>query len=213
MKVRLRRAFMEERSKVYEWLCLSDTAPLHMGLPDYPENPVPSWEDFQQDFFDGMFVTKMAPPDMVVLGKTAMSGFNGCAQEMNSPYVCTADSVWIIEAGQQEAGCVCANSFHLLPACAELDIWMRSKAFCGRGLGAKALGLLVEYLRNECGIRRMLIRPSEKNYRAIRAYEKTGFRRVDNKEDTVRSFLLPEFWQQYGDGDYGLESTAVLVLD
>ncbi|HOP75179.1 MAG TPA: GNAT family protein [Bacillota bacterium] len=94
-----------------------------------------------------------------------------------------------------------------------MDIWLSRLEYCGKGYGTAALKKLVEYLRSELGIEKFLIRPSEKNIRAIRAYHKVGFIRVKDKKATLRAYLLPEFLDDYGDGDYGFEHTAVLVLE
>jgi aminoglycoside 6'-N-acetyltransferase len=50
--------------------------------------------------------------------------------------------------------------------------------FVGRGLGPEALTLLVRWLIDERGHHRITIDPAVANARAVRAYEKTGFRRV-----------------------------------
>ena len=34
--VKIRHADISEKHKTYEWLCLSDTASMHMGEPDFP---------------------------------------------------------------------------------------------------------------------------------------------------------------------------------
>jgi diamine N-acetyltransferase len=48
----IRHAELSEKRKTYEWLCLSDTTNMYMGPPDYPEHPVPTWEEFREDFKD-----------------------------------------------------------------------------------------------------------------------------------------------------------------
>ncbi len=50
--------------------------------------------------------------------------------------------------------------------------------YSGRGLGPDALRTLARYLFNERGHHRIVIDPTAKNHRAIRAYEKVGFRPV-----------------------------------
>lgn len=50
--IRIRHADITEMHKTYEWLCLSDTASMHMGELDYPNSPIPSWEEFKEDFED-----------------------------------------------------------------------------------------------------------------------------------------------------------------
>ena len=50
--------------------------------------------------------------------------------------------------------------------------------YSGRGLGPDALRTLARYLFEERGHHRISIDPAAKNHRAIRAYEKVGFRPV-----------------------------------
>lgn len=50
--------------------------------------------------------------------------------------------------------------------------------YSGRGLGPDALRTLARYLFEERGHHRISIDPAVKNHRAIRAYEKVGFRPV-----------------------------------
>lgn len=57
----------------------------------------------------------------------------------------------------------------------ELDIWMSCEANCGKGYGPDALKTLCDYLLRTYGITQFLIQTSERNQRAIRAYEKAGF--------------------------------------
>lgn len=84
-------------------------------------------------------------------------------------------SVMIIENGDVDIGCMCYDNNFLKPNCSELDIWMKNEENCGKGLGVLALKKLIEYLKAEKGIKKFLIRPSEKNIRAIRAYQKAGY--------------------------------------
>lgn len=179
----IRPARLDEKRKTYEWLCLSDSAAMHMGPPDYPEHLIPSWDQFQEEFSDEYY-----GEERVAFGV-----------------------VYVLKDKGEEVGCLCSCSFHVREQCAELDIWLRARSFCGQGLGPRALRLLVARLR-ERGIRRFLIRPAERNLRAIRAYEKAGFQRAHNKAETVRSFLKHEHQETYGAGDYGFKETAVLVL-
>jgi len=183
--VSIRHANLDEKYKTYEWLCLSDTASLHMGEPNYPESPIPDWEQFLEDFEDFYY-----------------------QQEDQG-----LGSVLIISKDDDEIGCLCYACFHLTPKAAELDIWLNKLEHCGKGYGTSALRKLVEYLKLEKGIEKFIIRPSEKNTRAIRAYEKIGFKRVDDKMGTIKAYLLPEFLHIYGDGDYGFQDTAVLIRE
>ncbi len=183
--IRIRHANITEKYKTYEWLCLSDTAHMHMGEPDYPNSPIPSWEQFKEDFEDFYY------------------------QEVTRE----KGSVMIILHNEEEIGCLCYACFHLKPQKAELDIWLKGKEYCGIGYGTNALIALCEYLELNYNIKDYIIRPSIKNYRAIRAYEKVGFKKVrkDDKEKTINDFLVHEYLGEYGDGDYGFEETEVLI--
>jgi diamine N-acetyltransferase len=183
--IEIRHALQSERDKIYDWLAFSDTASMHMGEPDYPENPVPTREEFDLGFEEFYF-----KEDTRKLG-----------------------SVMIIESDGIEIGCMCYACFHLKPQAAELDIWMNARKYCGNGYGSAALVKMIDYLRRDFNVKNFIIRPSEKNKRAIRAYEKAGFRSVEDKTATIANYLSPQYVDQYGFGDYGFENTAVLVSE
>ncbi|MEO9176517.1 MAG: GNAT family protein [Gaiellales bacterium] len=60
---------------------------------------------------------------------------------------------------------------------AGIDLFLGS-AWHGQGLGTEAISLLVDYLCDERGHHRLTIDPAADNARAIRSYEKAGFRPV-----------------------------------
>ena len=60
---------------------------------------------------------------------------------------------------------------------AGIDIFMASECH-GQGLGADAVRALARHLIDECGHHRLTIDPAAANGRAIRCYERVGFRRV-----------------------------------
>lgn len=60
---------------------------------------------------------------------------------------------------------------------AGIDIFL-STAHRGAGLGSEAVRLLARHLVEERGHHRLVIDPAAHNARAIRAYERVGFRRV-----------------------------------
>ncbi|HOC28460.1 MAG TPA: GNAT family N-acetyltransferase [Treponemataceae bacterium] len=187
--ITIRHARLDEKQKTYEWLCLSDTACMHMGEPDYPENPVPDREQFDEDFEDFYYT-----------GEGRRRG-----------------SVMIIEHEAQdgkieELGCLCYACFHLKPGRAELDIWLNTRKHCGNGYGTEAIRELIKYLRAEFGVVQFIIRPSVRNGRAVAAYRKAGFADAMNPRAAVEDFLLPEYRALYGGGDYGEEGTAVLTI-
>ena len=60
---------------------------------------------------------------------------------------------------------------------AGMDLFLASENQ-GSGLGPEALRLVAGYLFEERGHHRLIIDPAESNERAIKAYEKVGFKRV-----------------------------------
>jgi aminoglycoside 6'-N-acetyltransferase len=86
--------------------------------------------------------------------------------------------VWAIEAGGRLAGSIQATEerdpdYHS----AGIDVFM-SAPFQGRGYGADAVRTVARWLFDERGHRRLTIDPAAANARAIRTYEKVGFRPV-----------------------------------
>lgn len=184
--VKIRYADVNEKRKIYEWLCLSDITHMCMGEPDYPEHPIPSWEDFREDFVDSYFLKD---------GRESLG------------------AVMIIENDGSEVGTNCYTTYHLQPHTAELDTWMKSSIHCGKGYGSEALKELINHLHQDFNINRFIIRPSEKNAQAIKAYEKAGFKRASDKEKIIKEYYLPEYINIFGGGDYGPEQTATLTLE
>jgi hypothetical protein len=46
--INIRHARLDEKYKIYQWLSLSDTTIMHMGKPNFPESPIPSWAQFRK---------------------------------------------------------------------------------------------------------------------------------------------------------------------
>lgn len=87
-------------------------------------------------------------------------------------------TAFIIEVGGRSAGVVTVEE-ELDPdyRYASIDIGMLAP-WTGRGYGTDALRALIRWLIDERGHRRFTIDPAIGNARAIRAYEKVGFRAV-----------------------------------
>lgn len=83
---------------------------------------------------------------------------------------------------------------------------MGSDDNCGNGFGTDALTTLGNYLNREMGISKLIIAPSAKNKRAVRSYEKSGFIKTDKP---MSEFLLGEYVDDFGEGDYGEDETAI----
>jgi diamine N-acetyltransferase len=139
-----------------------------MGPPRYPEQPIPTWDEFCADylphFFDGSAPTRGRCFLILSQGEaTGQINYND-----------------LLEAGGVRR--------------VELDLWMRSRAWCGQGLGPDALDTLCSYLAQELEVAEFMVQPSARNPAAIRAYEKAGFQRVDGTP--------AELEQHWGPADY-----------
>jgi diamine N-acetyltransferase len=128
----------------------SEVTPSMMGPPVYPEAPIPSWDEFCADYVS-LF-------------------FDGTRPDIGRSF--------IIEVGGKAIGHVSYSQVDLNERRAELDIWLCSEAMCGHGYGSDALVALMGYLGDTLGLTNFVIRPSRRNQRAIRAYEKAGFVRL-----------------------------------
>lgn len=143
-----------------------------MGPPDFPEAPIPTWEEFCDDyaayFFDG-----------------------------SRPH---AGRSFIIEHDHQPVGHISYSRMDedfppiVTRPFAELDIWMRDSFCCGRGWGTQAIIALRDHLRAASNVNELVLRPSARNLRAIRSYERAGFTRLtlSNAEQAAI----------YGSGEY-----------
>ena len=120
--------------------------------------------------------------------------------------------VLIIEENGEEIGCACYTAFHLKQGAAELDVWMKDEAHCGRGFGSEAIKLLMAYLKNELSINRLFVRQKSENLRAIRAYEKMGFQLVNDASETIVAWLKPEYIEVQGNQGDSHTLTLLQVL-
>jgi len=179
--INLLPASMDDRLSVYNWCFQSETTKSHSGPPDYPDVYIPKYEEFCADYYYDYFFDGSRPQDGL--------GF-------------------IIAYGDEPVGFISCCSFHMKPRSSELDLWMNSEANCGKGYGTDALIALMDYLTKEQGIREFIIRPSLKNTRALRSYKKAGF--VESPA-SPENYLLVEYIELYGGGDYGAAETAFLV--
>lgn len=150
IKTRLRPAKMADREKIYLWMAHSDVTPSMMGPPNYPDHPIPSWEEFCQDYGECFF------------------GPSGDGKGRN--FVITADG--------EEVGTIGYDLCDKEKSRAVLDIWLRGEDYCGRGYGTDALNTLCRHLFDKHGIRSFYISPSSRNKRAVAAYLKAGFQQV-----------------------------------
>ncbi len=106
--ISLRPAVESDRRQVYEWLARSDVTPSMMGSPNYPDHPVPSWEEFCADYLPHYF-------------------------DDSGPL---SGRCFIIVADGRDVGVVCYNTIEERGRFTELDIWLGAEAYCGKGYGS-----------------------------------------------------------------------------
>ncbi|MFQ5925063.1 MAG: GNAT family N-acetyltransferase [Dehalococcoidia bacterium] len=150
-QVALRPATERDKRMVYEWLAESDITPSIMGPPHFSDHPVPAWEEFCADYKPYFF--------------------DGSSPELGRCFIIMINSMPVGQLNYNDI-----DQHHQRT---ELDIWMSCEANCDKGYGPDALQTLCEYLFRTYGIVEFVIRPSARNHRAIRAYEKAGFQRVE----------------------------------
>jgi len=116
-KIHLRRAVLADRPIIYEWLAKSNLTKSMLGEPHFPDAPIPSFEDFTNNFSDGFFTD-----DIKSSGKC-----------------------FVISDGNDEVGTLCYDLLNLRKKWVVLDIWLRDEKCCGNGYGSESLRLLCFY--------------------------------------------------------------------
>jgi len=165
--IELRPAQESDRKKIYNWLTQSNITSFMMGPPEYPDHPIPSWEEFCKDY--------------------TLSFFNASGDGKGRNY--------IIVVNNEEIGTIGYDLLDKNKNRAVLDIWMSDEKYCGHGYGSNALDTLCKYIHKTYGITNFIISPSARNKRAIAAYKKAGFKyvRIINKEEQEKEFGKSEF--------------------
>lgn len=162
----LRPATEDDRRDVYLWLAASDVTSSMMGPPLFPDVAIATWEEFCADY--------------------APHFFDGSRPDRARSF--------IIDVDGESVGHINYDGLESRHGIAELDIWMRSQSFCGHGYGNAALRALMRHLHEDFSVRKCIVRPSFRNQRAVRAYEKAGFCKSKlSFEEQIRI---------YGAGDY-----------
>jgi len=96
----------------------------------------------------------------------------------------------IIDASDNKAiGYTSIKGISETEACAEVGIAIMERDYRGQGYGTEALRHVVDYAFNELGLSLLGLTVFPSNQRAIRAYEKVGFRKTEVLKD---SWLLPD---------------------
>ena len=145
-KVILRPMTVDEIPIFYQWATQSEATPFMYG--ELYGDHVPTYEELMQDW------------------KTYY--FNGSEPEKGRCF--------IILAGNKAIGQVNYNEINRENNSVELDIFIAEDADKNKGYGTDALKTLTKYLFQKMNIQLCEIEPITKNPRAIRAYEKAGFK-------------------------------------
>ena len=148
--IRLRPALAADKRRIYTALARSELTDGLLGRPSWNYTPLLTYEQFCADY-QSYFFDNSHPE----LGRC-----------------------FVIEADGRPIGQVNYNEIDSAKKRVELDIWMFAQAHCGRGYGTEALELLCTYLGSCCDINEIFLQPSASNQRAVRAYEKVGFKRT-----------------------------------
>ncbi len=148
--VALRPALPKDRVTVFRWLSASDATAAMMGPPDYPDSPVPTWEEFLADYSEPYFT-----PDGDGRGR-----------------------LFVISVHGRDIGCISYGGLEDWRGIAEFDMWIGSSADWGHGWGPQALRRLSDRVLEHPGVELAVIRPSRRNRRAVASYEKAGFMEV-----------------------------------
>jgi RimJ/RimL family protein N-acetyltransferase len=157
----LRSATLDDRQPIFDWLTRSDLTGFMMGPPVYPDSPIPTWEEFLNDykeyFFDG-----------------------------SKPFL---GRCFVIEVNSEPVGQINHDKISMADHSTELDIWLRSSKYVNKGYGTDAIVTICSYLADKFECKKFIISPSRRNVRAIRTYEKAGFIETDEiKNDFVPDY-------------------------
>jgi RimJ/RimL family protein N-acetyltransferase len=158
----LKPATIQDRRLAYESLAHSDITCLMSGPPTFPDKPIEKWEQFFDEYY-----------------------FDGSAPRLGRCFLISVDGVTV---GQIFYNDIFENKGHTRT---ELDIWMSSRTYCGKGYGVDALVTLCRFLFERFGVDEVMVQPSARNPQAIRAYEKAGFEKLDSSDDKERESWGP----------------------
>ncbi len=146
---------MADRRLIFDWLTNSDLTALMMGPPDYPDIPIPTWKEFNNDYKPYFFDSSKP-----LLGRC-----------------------FIIEIDSEAIGQINHDKISSIDHSTELDVWLKSREYINKGYGSDAINALCDYLAQNYECKKFIISPSERNKAAIRAYEKAGFIITEEKPE------------------------------
>ncbi|MFN0213492.1 MAG: GNAT family N-acetyltransferase [Saprospiraceae bacterium] len=151
----LRPATLQDRRSIYNWLAHSNLTSEMLGPPKFSEIPIPTWDDFKEDYVDHYFDNSQP-----IKGRC-----------------------FIIIHNSQQIGQINYNEIDANTNSTEIDIWLADSAFTGKGLGTEAIKMLCNFLDKSFNCKTIYIAPSRRNEHAIKAYTKAGFIETQNIPD------------------------------
>ena len=190
-QITLRRATLDDRRQIFEWMAQSEATPEMLGPPTFPDCPVPTWEEFDDDFSVEEFF-QPGPPD-------------DSDQDWGECWIIqvTGGDGLTHEVGQINFSDEREDNEPASEGLAELDIWIGARKWWGMGIGAQAIDALASILRGY-GFTTLLIRPSARNKRAVAAYKRAGFVEQSNQSGTLPAWV-------YDPADWDYKNSLVLV--
>lgn len=178
-KIALARATLADRAKVHAWLSASDLTSQVMGPPLFPERRVPNFEEFCDLY-----------PPFHFDGTRAFDGRG-----------------FMIRVDGDDVGFLNHGPINLFKDVVELDLWLASGKVARRGYGSDAVQTACNWLQQQYGVNRFLMRPSRRNVHALRALRRAGFRETDlDAAEVISKLGLPR-------GHYADEVLLFRILD
>jgi len=154
-RLTLKPATLQDKEKVYKWLAHSNLTSEMLGAPNFPDAPIPTWEEFDEDYLDHYFDNSQP-----LKGQCYILIHNG-----------------------EEIGQINHNEIDTDSKSTEFDIWLADRKFTGKGFGTTAIKMLCEYLHKSFDCQIIYIAPSRRNIGAVKAYQKAGFVETQNLPD------------------------------
>ena len=152
-KLTIRPAAMKDKRRVYDWLAHSNLTIEMLGPPNFPDAPIPTWQEFIQDYSDHYF-------------------------DGSKPW---KGRCFILSHNGEDIGNINYNEIDAKSKTAEIDIWLADRKFTRQGYGRSAIKWISQFLAREFGCMTIYIAPSKRNIKAIKAYKKAGFCQTEKR--------------------------------
>ena len=120
------------------------------------------------------------------------------------------NNYWLIKLDDEVIGTISHSYNDAVIENMELDIWLRSVQYTGKGYGSDAINQLTDYLIKRYDTKTFMMRPGKHNIGAIKCYKKCGFKITDdfNPADYYTADM-----SEWLDGDFGVDGTVNMVKD